>query len=143
MEFLHDIPTKLFRRFYNRPYSQPSYNLGTKSQFHQHQQFFSFSCCFKYLYTVIWFFFFLYTATLTTHGSTHIPRLGVESEPQMTAYATAIQDLSHVCDLYHSSRQCQTLNPLSRARDENHILTVTSQVHYVWATTGGPSYLIF
>ena len=27
------------------------------------------------------------------------------------------QDLSHICNLYHSSRQHQTLNPLSEARD--------------------------
>ena len=34
------------------------------------------------------------------------------------AYATttATQDLSHVCDLHHSSRQHQILNPLSKAR---------------------------
>ena len=47
-----------------------------------------------------------------------IPRLGVESELPLPAYATATatQDPSHVCDLYHSSRQCQILNPLSEAR---------------------------
>ena len=27
-------------------------------------------------------------------------------------------DLSHICDLYHSSRQCWVLNPLSKARFE-------------------------
>ena len=31
--------------------------------------------------------------------------------------ATAAQDLSSVCNLHHSSRQHQTLNPLSKARD--------------------------
>jgi len=31
--------------------------------------------------------------------------------------ATEIQDPGHVCDLHHSSRQCQILNPLSKARD--------------------------
>ena len=36
-----------------------------------------------------------------------IPRLGVESELQLLAYATAtaMQDPSHVCDLHHSSQQ--------------------------------------
>ena len=48
-----------------------------------------------------------------------IPRLGIELELQLPAYTTAMatQDLSHVCDLHHSSRQCQILNPLSEARD--------------------------
>ena len=47
------------------------------------------------------------------------PRLGVESELQMLAYATATatQFLSHVCDLHHSSWQRQIPDPLSEARD--------------------------
>ena len=42
-----------------------------------------------------------------------------QSEPQLPAYttATATQESSHICDLHHNSRQCQILNPLSRARD--------------------------
>ena len=34
-----------------------------------------------------------------------VPRLGVQLELQLTTYltATASQDLSHVCDLHHSS----------------------------------------
>ena len=49
-----------------------------------------------------------------------VPKLGVESELQLLAYttATAMQDPSQVCDLQHSSRQCQILDPLSEARDE-------------------------
>ena len=40
-----------------------------------------------------------------------VPRLGVEWELQVPAYATAteIPDPSCVCDLHHSSWQCQTL----------------------------------
>ena len=43
-----------------------------------------------------------------------VPRLGVECELQLPAYATATAkpDPSHVCNLYHSSQQCQILNPL-------------------------------
>ena len=43
-----------------------------------------------------------------------IPRLGSESELQLLAYATATEtwDLSRICDLHHSSGQCQILNPL-------------------------------
>ena len=49
-----------------------------------------------------------------------VPRLGVESELQPPAYATATatQDPSHVCNLHHSSRQRQILNPLSKSRVE-------------------------
>ena len=44
-----------------------------------------------------------------------VPRLGVKSELQLPAYttATATPDPSSVCDLHHSSQQCQILNPLS------------------------------
>ena len=63
-----------------------------------------------------------------------IPRLGVELELQLltytTATATATWDLTHVCDLHHSSLQRWILNPLSEARDRTHVLMDTSQVHY-------------
>ena len=57
-----------------------------------------------------------------------IPRLGVESELQLLAYSTAMQDLSHVCSLHHSSQQHQILNPLSEARDQTQILMDASWV---------------
>ena len=49
-----------------------------------------------------------------------VPRLGVESELQLQTYttATAVPDLSQICDLYHSSQQHQILNPLREARDQ-------------------------
>ena len=55
--------------------------------------------------------------------------LGVELELQLLAYATAtaMWDLSHVCNLYHSSGQRQILNPL-RKRDQTHILMDTSWI---------------
>jgi len=69
-----------------------------------------------------------------------VPRLGVESELQLPAYttATATPDLSHICELHHSSWQCWVLNPLSGARDQTCILVDTSWVHYHWATMGAP-----
>ena len=47
-----------------------------------------------------------------------VPRLEVKSELEPLAYttATAMQDPSCVCSLYHSSRQYWILNPLSEAR---------------------------
>ena len=59
-----------------------------------------------------------------------VPRPGVESELQLLAYTTAaaMQDLSLIWDLHHSSQQCQILNPLSEARDRTCVLMDTSQV---------------
>ena len=61
-----------------------------------------------------------------------VPRLGVESKLQPLAYttATAMQDLSHVYNLHHSSQQCQILNPLSKVRVQTHVFMDTTQVHY-------------
>ena len=62
-----------------------------------------------------------------------VPRLGIELELQLLAYttATAMTDPSRVCDLHHSSRQHQILNPLSEARDQTRILMDPSQVSYL------------
>ena len=67
-----------------------------------------------------------------------VPRPGVESELHLLAMATAMtmQDPNHVCNLYHSSGKHWILNPLSKARDQTHILMDTTQVHYHCATTG-------
>ena len=48
-----------------------------------------------------------------------VPRLGVELELQLPAYTTAsaMLDLSPLCDLHHTSGQRQILNPLSKASD--------------------------
>ena len=59
-----------------------------------------------------------------------VPRLGVESELQLQVYttATAMQDLSCICDLPYSSQQHRILNPLREARDWIHIPMDTSWV---------------
>ena len=69
-----------------------------------------------------------------------VPRLGVELEGQLQAYTTttATQDLSHVCDLYHSSWQHRILNSPSRARDLTHILMDTSWVRTLMSCKGNP-----
>ena len=58
------------------------------------------------------------------------PRLGVELELQLLAYAkaTETQDPRHICNLYHSSQQHWILNLLSEARVQTHILVDTSHV---------------
>ena len=61
-----------------------------------------------------------------------VPRLGVKSNLQLLAYATAtaMPDLSRVCDLYHSSWQHWIFNPLIEARDQTCVLMDTSQIHF-------------
>ena len=61
-----------------------------------------------------------------------VPGLGVKLELHLLAYtiAIAMRDCSRVCDLYHSSRQSQILNPLSKARDRTCILMDPSRVCY-------------
>ena len=56
-----------------------------------------------------------------------VSRLGVELGLQLSHYttATAMWDLSCICDPCHSLRQCCILNPLSEARDRTHILMDT------------------
>ena len=67
-----------------------------------------------------------------------IPRLGVQSELQLLVYATAaaMQDPILVCDLHHSSRQHQILNPLSEARDPTCNLMVPIRILFCCAVTG-------
>ena len=67
-----------------------------------------------------------------------VPRLGVESELQLPATATASQHLSHVCDLHQSSQPRQIVNPLSKARDRTCNLLVSSQIHFHCTTMGTP-----
>ena len=59
-----------------------------------------------------------------------VPRPGVGFELQLPTYATAtaMPDLSHICNLHCSSRHSQILNPLTRAKDRTHILMDTSGV---------------
>ena len=50
-----------------------------------------------------------------------VPRPGVESELQMHASitATAMQDLSQICDLCHRLQQRPILSPVSEAGDRD------------------------
>ena len=68
------------------------------------------------------------------------PGLGVSSELQLLAYttATAVPDLSCICDLHHSSWQCWILNPLSEARDQTRNLIVPSRIRFRCTIAGPP-----
>ena len=91
-----------------------------------------------YIYIYIYILSFVF---LGSHlGHMEIPRLGVQLEPQLLAYTTAIamKDPSHIFELHHSSWQCKILNPLSKARDRTHILMDTSWVVSHRASVGTP-----
>ena len=61
-----------------------------------------------------------------------VPRVEGKSDLQLLAYAiaTAMGDLSCICDLHHSSRQCWIFNLLSEARDHTCILMDTNGTPY-------------
>ena len=70
----------------------------------------SFFVWFGFFCFLFFVFFLLFRVALVAYGSFNA---WVEPELQLPAYttATAMQNLSHVCDLYHSSGQHQILNP--------------------------------
>ena len=72
-------------------------------------------------------FFFLFRATPAAYESSWA---GVRFELQLPAYttATAMLDLSQICDLYQSLWQRRILNPVSKAWDRTRILMDTSRV---------------
>ena len=86
------------------------------------------------------FFFFAFCFLGLHPQQMEVPKLGVKPELQLPAYAiaTATQDPNHTCDLHHSSRQCQILNPLSRVREQTCNLMVPNQMRYHCATTETP-----
>jgi len=91
-------------------------------------------CC-KTLFSFLSFSFCFFELCL---WAMEVSRLGIKSELQLPAYttATAMWDLSCVCNLHHSSRKCWILNPLSEARDRICILIDTSQVHNLLSHNG-------
>ena len=89
------------------------------------------------------FFFFCFLGSHSQHME--VPRLRVASELQRPAYtiATAMLDLSHICDLHHSSWQHWILDPLSETRDWTCNLMVPSRIHFLCATRETPLVTFF
>ena len=87
-------------------------------------------------------FFLLFRVVPAAYG---VFQARVQSELQLPAYtiATATWDPSCVCDLHHSSQQCQIFNTLSEARDGTYNLMVPSQVRFPCATMGTPGPICF
>ena len=94
------------------------------------------------------FFFFLpfFFFNLRLHPQhMQVPRLGVELELWLLAYATATStpDPSHLYNLHHSSLQHWILNPLSGARDWTCVHMDTSQIRFCWAIMGSIFVILF
>ena len=84
--------------------------------------------------------FLLLIFLLGTHlQHMEVPRLEVKSKLQLPAYATAtaMWDLSRVCDLYNS-QQCWIFNLLSEARDWTRNPMVPGWIHFCCTMTGTP-----
>ena len=91
------------------------------------------------------FSFFLSFFFLWPHPQQmEVPRLGVESELPLLAYATAIATpgLRHICKLCRSLWQRQILNPLSKARDQTSSSQTLCQVLNL-LTMGIPLYVLY
>ena len=78
--------------------------------------------------TKVVFFVFVFVFVFFGPHPWHMeaPRLWVQSQLQPLAYTTvtATLDLSHVCDLYHSSQQHWIPNSVSEARDQTRVFMV-------------------
>ena len=90
----------------------------------------------------LFFFFLLFLGLHLQHvEDMEVSRLGVESELQLVAKAraTAMQDLNHVCNLYHGLLQRQILNSMTEARDQMCILMDPTWIRFCWAMMRTPS----
>jgi len=79
-----------------------------------------------FLFIYLFFVFFLFIAAPAAHGSSRA-RGWIRASAASHSHSQ-IRHPSQICDLYHSSLQCQILNPLSEARDRTRILMDTSHV---------------
>ena len=77
-------------------------------------------------------------AASAAYGGSQVPRSQMELYLLAYTTATAKSDLRCVCNVHHSSRQRQLLNPLSQARDWTHNLMVPSWIHFCCAMMETP-----
>ena len=98
------------------------------------------------IFKTLFAFFFLDFAFFfrTTYGSSQArgpmgaAAASLHHSNAIAMHTIAMPDLSHVCDLCHSSWQCWILNPLSKARDWTCNLMAPSRIHFRCATMGTP-----
>ena len=94
-------------------------------------------CVFIMKMVITWFFFFFLGLCLWHMG---VPRLGVESELQLPAIATATAtwDPNSISSLHCSLQQSWILNPLSKARDRTTSSWILVRFLICWDTMGTP-----
>ena len=83
------------------------------------------------IFSFFFFFFFFFRSAPAPCGSS-------QARGRLGAAAAGL----HHSHSYHSSWQCQILNPLNKAKDRTCILMDTRWICFHWATTGTPD-LIF
>ena len=76
---------------------------------------------------VAFFFLLLLFRAAPAYGGSQA-RGQIGAKPLAYTRATAMRDLSLVCDLHHSLQQYQILNPLNKARDRTRNLMVPSRI---------------
>ena len=93
--------------------------------------------CWLWFLSFFFFFFFGFLGPHLQHMK--VPRLGSESELQLPAYPTATStlDLSHICDLHHSSQQHWIPNPLRPGIEAMSSRILVGFVNR-WATSANP-----
>jgi len=80
----------------------------------------SFSSFFFFLNFLIYFYFIFCLFFLGLQlRHLEVPRLGVESELQLPGYTIAMRDPSRICNLHHSSWQCQDPYPTDQGQGWN------------------------
>ena len=74
--------------------------------------------------------YLLPTYDLSGHVFLSVPSFLIQHQSMWSIPLHFMPDLSHVCDLHHSSQQHRILNLLSEARDWTPDLVVPSQIHF-------------
>ena len=89
---------------------------------------------FYFIFFLFYFIFLHFRAALAAYGGSQARDL------QMLAYttATAMQDLSYICNLPHGSQQHRIIDPLSKTRDQTSILMDTSWIRFHCTIMGTP-----
>ena len=93
--------------------------------------------CSNFLSFFFFFFFFVFLGAPVAYGDSQA-RGQIGTVAASLHHSRSNVDPRYICDLHHSSQQCQILNLLSEARDQTHNLIVPSWICFCCTTTGTP-----
>ena len=79
------------------------------------------------------FFNLLFRAVPAAYGNSQA-RGQIGAAAASLRYSHSNTGSKRICDLHHSSQQCQILKPLSEARDRTWVPMDTCRIHFPWAT---------